>query len=64
MNQVTPGTLVAIIANCAVAVVGVLQGVDWVHVVGGQTAGIVVALLAGINVLAHYYTGNPPAVSK
>ena len=56
----TSGTWIVIVANCAVAVVGVLQGVDWVHVVGSASAGIVAAVIAGINILAHYYTGPTP----
>lgn len=57
MKSQSAGTWIVIAANCALAVLGVLQGVDWVHLVGGQSAGLVAAVLAFANVLAHYYTG-------
>lgn len=64
MKSQTMGTWIVIIANVALAVAGVLQGVDWVHLVGGQTAGFIVATLAAVNAIAHYYTGEtPPAAS-
>lgn len=56
------GTWIAVAANCVLAVVGVLHGVDWVHAVGGINAGWIVAALAALNAAAHYYTGpTPPA---
>lgn len=61
MKAQTTGTWIAILCNCVVAVVGVLQGVDWVHVAGSSNAGWIAAILAAINLLAHYYTGTPPA---
>lgn len=59
MKSQTEGTWIAIFVNCALAVLGVLQGIDWVHVVGSQTAGIIVAVISAANVLAHYYTADP-----
>ena len=58
----TTGTWVMIAANCVLALVGVLQGVDWVHLAGTSTAGWVVMVLAAANAAAHYYTG--PTVSS
>lgn len=53
----TNGTWIVIVANCALALFGVLQGVDWVTLIGSANAGWVVALLAAANAAAHYYTG-------
>lgn len=53
----TAGTITVIVANCMLAVVGVLQGVDWVHVAGSSTAGWVTAVLAIVNAAAHAVTG-------
>lgn len=60
-TQQTTGTWIVILCNCVIAVVGVLQGVDWLHLAGSQTAGWVAAVLAALNVVAHYYTGPTPA---
>lgn len=54
----TQGTIVVLIANCIIAVIGVLQGVDWIHVVGSTTGGWVVAILMGLNAVAHALTGS------
>lgn len=54
----TKGTIIVLAANCVIALIGVLQGVDWVHVVGSATAGIVVAILAALNAGAHALTGS------
>lgn len=56
----TTGTWVVILCNCVIAIIGVLQGIDWVHLAGSQTAGWVAAVLAALNVIAHYYTGPAP----
>lgn len=53
----TKSTVVVIVANCILAVVGVLQGIDWIHVAGSSTAGWVAVALAGINAVAHAITG-------
>lgn len=57
-------TIGALLANCAVAVIGVLQGVDWVHVAGSSTAGYVVAILAGLNAVAHAVTGSDSVIKN
>ena len=54
----TKGTIIALVANLIIAIVGVLQGVDWVHVVGSATAGWVVMVLAVLNAGAHASTGT------
>lgn len=62
--QKTAGTWIMIACNCIIAVVGVLQGVDWVNLAGNQTAGWVAAVLAALNVIAHYYTGPAPVTQQ
>lgn len=64
MKTLTAGTWLVIICNCLLAVVGVLQGIDWVHVVGGQQAGWIAAALAFVNVIAHYYTGPDASLAS
>jgi hypothetical protein len=59
----TNGTWLVIAGNCLLALVGVLQGVDWVTLVGNSNAGWAMAGLAAINALAHYFTG-PNALSS
>lgn len=59
-NNLTPGTWAAIAINCIIAVVGVLQGVDWVHLIGSSTGGWVAAVICAINAGAHYMTGGQP----
>lgn len=55
----TSGTWVVIAGNCLLALVGVLQGVDWITLVGNSNAGWAMAGLAAINALAHYFTTSP-----
>lgn len=54
----TKGTITVLVANLILAIVGVLQGFDWVHVVGSSTAGWVVVVLAALNAGAHAVTGT------
>jgi len=61
MKAQTTGTWIVILANCVLAIVGVLQGVDWVTLVGSNVAGWVLAIIAAANAVAHYYTGPVPA---
>jgi hypothetical protein len=58
MQAQTTGTWIVIAANCVLAIVGVLQAVDWIHLVGSQTAGWVTMVIAAANAFAHYYTGE------
>lgn len=60
----TTGTWLMILCNCILALVGVLQGVDWMHLVGSQASGWIAAVLAAANALAHYYTGDNQAPSS
>jgi hypothetical protein len=64
MKSQTSGTWIVIAANCILALVGVLQGVDWLHLVGSSTSGWVVMLLAAANAAAHYFTGPDTPVSS
>ncbi len=54
----------ALILNVVVAVIGVLQATDWVSLVGTSTAGILVALLAAANAVAHAFTPAGPALKQ
>jgi hypothetical protein len=54
----TKGTITVLIANCVIALLGVLQGVDWVHVAGSSTAGWIVTVFAVLNAAAHALTGT------
>lgn len=59
MNTVkTAGTKAAIYANAVVGVLGILQGMDWVSLVGSSTAGWVALGVAVANGIAHQFTGN------
>lgn len=60
----TSGTWLVIGANCIIALVGVLQGVDWVTVAGSASAGWVTAILAAANAAAHYFTGPNALTSR
>jgi hypothetical protein len=67
MKDQTTGTWLVIAANSVIALVGVLQGVDWLHLVG-PTAGWIAAVLSAANAFAHYYSGpivtpTPPAAA-
>jgi cytochrome b subunit of formate dehydrogenase len=53
-----------IIANCAIAVLGVLINVQWPNVVGPTEAPLIVVLLAAANAAAHAVAGPGPASSK
>ena len=55
---------VIIVLNALVAVIGVLQATDWVSLVGSSTAGIVVAILAAANAVAHAFTPAGPAAKQ
>lgn len=59
----TKGTVTVLVANLVLAIVGVLQGFDWVHVVGSSTAGWVVVVLAALNAGAHAITGSDGLLS-
>lgn len=59
----TQGTWIVIAANCVLALVGVMQGVDWMHVAGSSSAGWITAILAAANAAAHYLTG-PDSTSR
>jgi hypothetical protein len=51
-----------LLVNAGVALLGVAQSVDWVHIVGSsQAAGVVTAVIAGLNVAAHAFAGAGPA---
>lgn len=59
----TKGTIISIVVSCLLAVIGVLQGVDWVHVIGSQSGGWVVAVLMGLSALLHAVTGSDGLLS-
>lgn len=63
MKTQTNGTWIVIGANCLLALVGVLQGVDWVHL-ASSNAGWITAILAAANAAAHYFTGPDTVVSR
>jgi hypothetical protein len=51
-----------LLVNAGIALLGVAQGADWVHIVGSsQTAGVVTAIVAGLNAVAHVFAGAGPA---
>lgn len=52
------GTIVSIVINCILAVIGVLQSVDWVHIVGSQKAGLVLLVISVVNGALHAFTGS------
>lgn len=60
----TGGTWLVIAGNCVLALVGVLQGVDWVHLVGSGASGWALAALAMANAAAHYLTGPDVTASR
>lgn len=60
----TTGTWLVILANCVLAMVGVLQGVDWVSVAGTSSAGWIAALIGVVNAVAHYFTGPSALTSR
>lgn len=57
MKSQTSGTWIAIVVNCLIAVVGVLQATDFVHLVGSEKAGGIAAVLSIANICLHYFTG-------
>lgn len=64
MKAQTTGTWVAIAASCVLAVVGILQGVDWVTIAGSSSVGWITAILGVINAAAHYFTGPSALASR
>lgn len=56
----TKGTASAAALNCLIAIIGVLQGTNWVAIVGPINATWAVAALAAANVIAHGLTGPAP----
>lgn len=50
-----------IVANCTVAVVGVLSAVAWPNLIGPQAAPYIVAALGVANTVAHSLAGPGPA---
>lgn len=60
----TKGTIISIVVSCLLAVIGVLQGVDWIHVAGSQAAGWITAVLMGGSALLHALTGDDGLLGK
>ena len=50
-----------LLMNVGVAALGAAQGADWVHLLGSSQAGVVAAVIAGLNALAHAFAGPGPA---
>jgi hypothetical protein len=55
------GAWIALLLNVFLALIGVLQAADWVNLVGSQSAGLITAVLAGANAIAHAITPAGPA---
>lgn len=55
----TKGEWTSAIANGALALVGFLQGADWIHLVGPQLASWITAGVALVNTALHSFTGPP-----
>jgi hypothetical protein len=55
---------IPLLVNAGIAVLGVAQSADWIHIVGSSQAGTVVAVLAGLNAVAHAYAAAGPATKS
>ena len=53
---------IPLLINAGVALLGVAQGADWIHLLGSSQAGAVTAVIAGLNAVAHAFAGIGPAV--
>lgn len=53
-----------IVANCAIAVFGVLAGEQWPNIVGAASAPFVIAAIAALNAAAHAIANAGPASTQ
>ena len=53
-----------ILFNAAVAIVGVLQAVDWIDVLGSERAGIVVTGIGLVGTVLRFLTNTPALQSR
>lgn len=54
----------ALLINLVLAILGVLQGADWINLIGTSGAGWAVAILASLNTLAHAFTPAGPGMKQ